>query len=139
MAEASLDLGTGKLYLEEIKMLFRAIPVSIDFVDETNTLRFFSARDEERAAKRKKALGENVLDCHSTESRAQIERMIDEFKAGREESFSFSYDKDGSNTRVLYFPMRDEEGNYKGILELSGHVADFRDTRIGTGQPEPGG
>lgn len=106
-------------------MLFKAMPVSIDFMDESNSLIFYSTNDEERAARREGTLGKNVMDCHCRESKAVIEKMTGEFKTGRREPYAFFHAREGVHTRTRYFPVRDEAGNYRGILEISDDITDI--------------
>ena len=53
-----------KLSTETLEAIFDALPVDITFVDDTDTIRYYS-RDEQRIFKRMPAIiGKKVQQCH---------------------------------------------------------------------------
>ncbi len=114
-----LKTETGILNLEQVVLIFNALPVDLSFVDENNKVRFFS-RPEERIFPRSPAIiGRDVRNCHPPASVAIVEEIVAAFRAGRQDRASFWIDLHGRKILIQYFALRDAAGTYKGVLEVS--------------------
>jgi DUF438 domain-containing protein len=112
-----LPLPTGALSLEQLDVLFRALPFDVTYVDENDTVRFYS--EGMRVFPRSPAaIGRQVRNCHPPASVHKVEQILTEFKEGTKEVAEFWIEVHGRFIHIRYFAMRDSEGAYKGCLEV---------------------
>lgn len=120
-----LRTETGELTLEQILMIFNTMPVDMTFVDENNRVRFYT-RPKDRIFPRSPAvIGRDVAKCHPPESVHKVHEIIDAFKTGRKDSAIFWINLKGRRILIQYFALRDEKGNYRGILEISQDISEI--------------
>ncbi|HYE80835.1 MAG TPA: PAS domain-containing protein [Clostridia bacterium] len=120
-----LTTETGDLSLEQILMIFNTMPVDMTFVDENDRVRFYT-RPKDRIFPRSPAvIGRDVAKCHPPESVHKVHEIIEAFKAGRKDSAIFWINIKGKKILIQYFALRDPEGNYRGILEVSQDISEI--------------
>ena len=112
-------LPTGVLSLEQLKAVFAILPVDVTFVDAEDRVRFFS-EGKNRVFERPKAiLGRLVQHCHPPGSVDVVERILSDFRTGRQEVAEFWIDFKGRFAHIRYFALRDGKGTYLGTLEVT--------------------
>lgn len=112
-----LPLPTGALSLEQLDVLFRSLPFDVTYVDENDTVRFYS--EGERVFPRSPAaIGRQVRNCHPPKSVDKVEQILSEFKAGSKDVAEFWIQMAERFIHIRYFAMRDASGTYKGCLEV---------------------
>ena len=112
-------LPTGVLSLEQLKAVFATLPVDVTFVDADDRVRFFS-EGKDRVFERPKAiLGRLVQHCHPPGSVDVVERIVSDFRTGRQDVAEFWIDFKGRFAHIRYFALRDEKGTYLGTLEVT--------------------
>lgn len=112
-------LPTGALNLEQLKALFATLPVDLTFVDADDRVRFFSEGTDRIFARPKAILGRVVQHCHPPSSVDVVERILADFRAGRQNVAEFWIDFKGRFAYIRYFALRDEHGTYLGTLEMT--------------------
>ncbi|MDF2676085.1 MAG: putative sensor protein [Bacillota bacterium] len=118
---------TGELNFEEIQMIFNALPVDMTFVDENNKVRYFT-RPKDRIFPRSPAvIGRDVKNCHPPQSVHIVEEIIESFKNKEENTAKFWINVKGKLILIQYFALRDNDGNYKGILEVSQDITEIKE------------
>ena len=116
---------TGNLSFEQVLLTFNHLPVDITFVDENEKVRFFS-RAKERFFPRSPAIvGRDVRNCHPPESVHIVESIIEEFKKGNKDVADFRIKMRGKYILIRYFAMRNDAGEYKGILEVGEDITEI--------------
>lgn len=125
-AAAELPLNTGALTLAQIDLLLRNLPVDVTFVDENDTVRFYSQTRERIFERTPAAIGRKVQNCHPPQSLARVQRILDDFRAGRRDSAGFWIPLGTMFVHIQYFALRDESGAYKGTLEVTQDIAPLR-------------
>jgi DUF438 domain-containing protein len=106
----------GKLPAGTIADILKSLPLDITFVDENDIIRYYS---DYRIFKRTPdILGTTVQNCHSPESRDEVNRVIDDLRSGRKSISEQPAEKDGRAVLVRYIAVRDESGKYEGLLEI---------------------
>jgi len=121
-----LKSETGELNLEQVLLLFNNLPLDITFVDENDTVRFFS-RPKHRFFPRSPAIiGRDVQNCHPPESVHIVEKILAAFKNGEKESATFWLEMKGKFILIQYFALRNSNNDYKGVLEVSQDVTGIR-------------
>ena len=119
MSKGRVVLPTGVLSLEQLKAVFAILPVDITFVDADDRVRFFS-EGKNRVFERPKAiLGRLVQHCHPPGSVDVVERIVSDFRSGRQDVAEFWIDFKGRFAHIRYFALRDEKGTYLGTLEVT--------------------
>lgn len=114
-----IELGnTGKLSVEEILMMLNTLPVDITYVDENERVRYFSKAKDRIFPRSPAVIGREVQNCHPAESVHMVNQVIQELKDGKD-SVDFWLNFKGRFVFIRYFAMRDENGVFKGVLEVS--------------------
>ena len=120
-----LDLRTGRLTPEQVDLILRALPVDVSFVDENDTIVYYS--EKKRIFVRVPAvIGRKVQNCHPAKSVGVVEKILKAFKSGEKDTAEFWLQTGGRFIHIRYFAVRDEDGKYRGCLEVSQDVTDIR-------------
>lgn len=115
-----INLPSGYFTVEELTAMLNTLPFDITFVDKDDTVKYFSQGKERIFARTKAIIGRNVSKCHPPTSVSVVEGIVDDFKSGKKDHEDFWIRlKDGKFAYLRYFAVRDEEGNYLGVLEVS--------------------
>ncbi|MFO7653602.1 MAG: DUF438 domain-containing protein [Candidatus Krumholzibacteriia bacterium] len=124
-AHVPLRVGVGTLTLAQLRGLVRVLPVDLTFVDADDRVVFFSEGD--RVFERPPAIiGRQVQNCHPPASVDTVERILDDFKAGRESAAEFWIELRGRFVHIRYFAVRDDGGGYLGTLEVTQDLTPLR-------------
>jgi uncharacterized protein len=126
-AYGQLALQVGTLSPQQVDLLMRNLPVDVTFVDETDTVRYYSESVHGRIFVRTPSvIGRRVQNCHPPKSLHIVEAILDGFRDGTRDSAAFWITMNGRFLHISYYAMRDDEGTYKGALEVSQDVTDIR-------------
>jgi len=125
-AAGTVRLDTGQMTIEQVNLMLKHMPVDISFVDEKDEVRYYSATKDRIFPRSPGVIGRKVQNCHPPKSFAMVQRILDEFKAGRRDKADFWIQMKGRFLLIQYFAVRDEKGAYKGTLEVSQDVTDIR-------------
>jgi len=120
------DLGTGVLTAEQLIMLFNHLPVDITFVDENDRVQFFSSPADRIFPRTTAIIGREVKNCHPPESVHVVEKIVEAFRSGTKDKAQFWIQMKGRFILIQYFAMRDKNGAYKGVLEVSQDATEIR-------------
>lgn len=121
-----IDLGTGILAAEQIKLLLNTIPVDVTFIDENDEVRYFSGGNHRIFPRSAAIIGRKVQNCHPPESVHMVNQIVDAFKSGARDHADFWITLKGKFLHIRYFAVRNEQGLYKGTLEVSQDVTEIR-------------
>ena len=64
--------------------------------------------------------------CHPPKSVGTVLKIVEEFKKGTRDVADFRINIKGSFILIRYFAVRDEERNYRGVLEMSQDITDIQ-------------
>lgn len=117
---------TGSLTLSQLKGLFGALPLDITFVDAEDRVRYFSEGAERVFARSKAIIGRKVQHCHPPKSVDVVERILADFRSGRQNIAEFWIDFHGKFVHIRYFAVRDTAGAYLGTVELTQDITRLR-------------
>ena len=101
-------------------------PKGSTFVDENDKVVFYN-RGEDRVFPRSKGIiGREVKFCHPPKSVDMVLRIVEEFKAGTKDVAEFWFNFKGQAIHVRYFAIRDNNKQYKGVIEMSQDITDIQ-------------
>jgi DUF438 domain-containing protein len=123
---AMLQLDTGALTPQEVNLLLTHLPVDVTYVDKDDRVRFFSQTKERIFPRSPAIIGRKVQQCHPPASVHRVQRIVDDFRAGRRDEAEFWIQMQGKFIHIRYFAVRDREGAYQGTLEVSQDVTPIR-------------
>lgn len=120
------DLKTGSLSIEQLILIFRHLPVDITYVDDNNKVRFFSSPPHRIFPRTVAIIGRDVNNCHPHESVHVVEKIVESFRNGSRDKADFWISMRGKKILIQYFAVRDESGNYRGVLEASQDITEIQ-------------
>lgn len=113
-----LNVSTGWLTLEQINLIFRHMPVDLSYVDEKDIVSFYTDTKERVFPRSRNVIGRVVQNCHPRSSVHIVQEIIDKFRAGEEDTVDFWINKPGFFIYIKYVAVRDEDGTFRGVLEM---------------------
>ena len=116
--DAVLDVATGKLTLEQINLVFRHLPVDLSYVDENELVKFYSDTAHRIFPRSANVIGREVKNCHPAKSVHIVEEIVEKFRSGEQSQVEFWINKPGLFIYVIYTAVRDENGKFRGVLEM---------------------
>lgn len=125
-SENEIDLETGSLTVDQLKLLFNHLPVDITFVDENNKVKYYSTPKKRIFPRTKSVIGRDVHNCHPPESVHVVEQIVESFRNGKKDVASFWINMKGERLLIQYFAIRDAEGIYKGVVEVSQEITEIQ-------------
>lgn len=113
-----VNLGTGRLGVEQLKLLFSHLPVDITLVDEEDTVVFFTHGRSPVFTRTKAILGRKVQNCHPPNSFDRVEEILQAFKNNTRDLAEFWIDFKETFVYICFYAIRDDTGRYKGTMEV---------------------
>jgi len=117
--KGDLDLGTGFLGLEEVKALFKSLPLEITYANRDDRVKFFTASFLHRGFVRTKTIiGRRIEYCHPPRLEGIVRRTVDEIKSGEADYREFWTRLGDRVMRVLIVGVKNENGELLGTVEV---------------------
>ncbi len=123
---SKFPLTTGDLSISQINLLLTHLPVDITYVDENDTVLFFSETPDRIFKRTAAIIGRKVQNCHPPQSMDKVQHILDDFRVGTRDVAEFWIQMNGMFIHIRYFAMRDADSNYKGALEVSQDLTRLR-------------
>lgn len=121
-----IALDTGALTAEQVNLMLVNLPVDITFVDENDEVRYFSQTRERIFDRTPAIIGRKVQNCHPPQSLARVQRILDDFRAGKRSAAEFWINFGGRMVHIRYFALRNASGGYRGTLEVTQEISAIR-------------
>ncbi len=121
-----ITLDTGKLTPEQVNLMLTNIPFDITYVDENDRVAYYSAGNERIFPRSPGIIGREVTKCHPPKSVHIVEGIVQDFKDGKREVAEFWLQTGGRFIHIRYYPIRDDEGKYRGTVEVSQDITEIR-------------
>lgn len=118
--------NTGSLKFEQLRGLLKVLPADLTFVDNQDRVAFFSEGAKRIFSRSKTIIGRKVQHCHPPESVDIVERIINDFRTGKQDAAEFWIQSQGKFIHIRYFAVRDEDGKYLGTLEATQDLTPLR-------------
>ena len=126
-ANTEYDVAMGKMTLEQINLVYKHLPVDITYVDENEIVKFYSDTPHRVFPRSKNVIGRDVKNCHPRKSVHIVEEIIEKFRSGEQDNAEFWINKPGLFIYIYYTAVRDENGKFRGILEMMQNCTHIRD------------
>jgi DUF438 domain-containing protein len=124
--ENTFHYDEGYMTPEQVNLLLRFLPVDITYVDENDKVIFYNRGDDRVFPRSKGIIGREVKFCHPPKSVDMVIRIVEEFKAGTKDVAEFWFNFKGRSIHVRYFAIRDNNKQYKGVIEMSQDITDIQ-------------
>ena len=119
LGAGAIVLPTGSLSLEHLKAIFTVMPVDLTLVGADDRVKFFSEGQNRVFARPLTIIGRLVQHCHPPSSVDVVERILGDFRSGRQDVAEFWIEMHGRFVHIRYFALRDEKQTYLGCLEVT--------------------
>ena len=119
-------LPTGHVTIEQLGAVLHTLPVDLTFVDADDRVAFYSEGPERIFSRSRAVIGRKVQHCHPPRSVAIVDRILDDFRAGRQSTAEFWIEMHGRFVHIRYFAVRNTEAEYMGCLEMTQDVTKIR-------------
>ncbi|EFR31228.1 DUF438 domain-containing protein [Eremococcus coleocola] len=125
-----LPLNHGNLNLKQIDQIFRHLPMEISFVNKDNIFQYFNDLGKEGQMILKRVpsqIGRTIEECHPPRLVAMVTDLISDFAHGRRDRESLWYQKGKQMILITYIALRDDQGDFLGVLELVQDIQPYLD------------
>nr|WP_321294490.1 DUF438 domain-containing protein [uncultured Sphaerochaeta sp.] len=119
-------LPSGHMSLDELTWMLNTLPGDVTFVGVDDKVRYFSEGKDRVFPRTRSIVGRDVAHCHPPKSLKVVEKLVEDFKAGRKDSESFWIQKGTMFILIRYFAVRNEHGEYLGVLEVTEEISSLR-------------
>jgi hypothetical protein len=121
-----IQLPSGSFTVTELTTILNTIPFDLTFVDKEDRVKFFTQGKERIFARSRAILGRTVQQCHPPSSVHVVEKILDDFKSGREDHAAFWINMKDQFILIEYFALHDEDAKYLGTIEVSQNLTEKR-------------
>ena len=122
----NIQLPSGSFTVEELLAIMNTLPVDMTFVDRDDKVKYFSQGKERIFQRNRAILNRDVRHCHPPASAHIVDKIIEDFKSGKEDQAPFWINTGGKMIHIAYFALRNEKGEYLGTLEVSHDISGYR-------------
>ncbi len=126
-SDGYLRFESGVLTPEEIGQMLNTLPVDLTFVDKDGIVKYFSQGKERIFPRTKTVIGRNVRNCHPPASVHIVEKILEDFQAGRKDHEDFWIKMGPRYVYIRYFAVRNEQGEYLGTMEVTQDIQPIRE------------
>jgi PAS domain S-box-containing protein len=104
---------------EIYKSVLEADRAAVVICDLEHTIIYMNPAAVERYAKwgGKDLMGRSLMNCHTEKSREMIQKVIDWFRASKDNNIVYTFFNEKENKDVYMVALRNEEGNLIGYYE----------------------
>ncbi|MBP6230695.1 MAG: DUF438 domain-containing protein [Paludibacteraceae bacterium] len=125
---SNIQLPSGSFSAEEIMSILNTLPVDMTFVDKHDKVKYFSQSSERIFQRNRAILNRDVRHCHPPASAHIVDKIIEDFKSGKESRAPFWINMGGKKmVYIEYFALRNDKNEYLGTLEVSHNVTKYRE------------
>lgn len=125
-SEGLFSSSTGSLSFNQIQWLLDALPLDVTFIDEDNKVRYFNNAKDRLFPRSPAVIGRDVRNCHPASSVHVVNEILESFRSNLHNEASFWIQMKEHFVYIRYQAIRDDQGTYKGTLELTQLVEDIR-------------
>lgn len=124
--KGKIQLPSGSFTLEEVTAIFSTLPFDLTFVDKDDNVKFFTEGTERIFQRSRAILGRKVQYCHPPHSVNIVEKILSDFKEGKQNKAAFWINLHGTFVYICYYALRGENNEYLGTLEVTQNLTELR-------------
>ncbi len=125
----AINLEVGSVTPEQINLIFKHLPFDVTYVDEHDEVRYYNKGDERVFPRSPGIIGRKVRFCHPPKSVHIVEKIVDAFKSGEKSEANFWINFHDKFVYIQYFAVRDNQGHYKGVIEITSDASTVRNLK----------
>ena len=124
--------GNGYLSVEQANLILNHLPMEITFVNKDDIFQYYNdaAPFEEMIFKRTPSqVGRNVELCHPPKYLEKVKTIMQGLREGKKDKYEmwFKSESRGKFVHVTYAAVRDEAGEFQGVLEYVQDIQPYRE------------
>lgn len=127
--EGTVKLPSGSFSAEELMAILNSLPVDMTFVDKNDKVKYFSQGEHRIFPRSRSIINRDVRLCHPPGSVDIVEKIIEDFKSGKESHAPFWIQRKGKFILIEYYALRNSKGEYLGTLEVSQDLTNARELK----------
>jgi DUF438 domain-containing protein len=124
--EEKIKLSKGELTPDQVDLLLKHLPVDITFVDEQNQVCYYSDTEHRIFPRSPAVIGRKVQNCHPPKSVHIVNDIVKNFKEKKKKVAEFWIRQNEKIIYIRYFPVFDQDGTYRGVIEVSQEVSGIK-------------
>jgi DUF438 domain-containing protein len=121
-----ISLEVGELDEKQINLMLKNLPLDVTYVDENDRVRYYSHGRERIFPRSPAVIGREVHNCHPPSSVHVVEKILESFRKKEKDSAEFWLNLNDRFIHIRYFALYDEQGIYRGVIEVSQDATDIR-------------
>jgi DUF438 domain-containing protein len=122
----NIQLPTGSFTVEELLAILNTMPVDMTFVDKNDKVKYFSQSKDRIFQRNRAIINRDVRHCHPPASAHIVDKILEDFKSGKQDRAPFWINMGGKLIHIEYFALRNDKGEYLGTLEVSHDLTEYR-------------
>ncbi|MBN1797050.1 MAG: DUF438 domain-containing protein [Spirochaetales bacterium] len=123
---SAISLDVGALSTERINLMLKSLPFDVTYVDEHDKVLYYTGSEERVFPRSPAIIGRNVQNCHPQKSVHVVENILKAFKEKKQQVAEFWITMNERFIHIRYFPIYDEQGTYKGVIEVTQDITDIK-------------
>lgn len=127
VVEGEIPFSAGSLSATEVNAILNTVPVDMTFVDKDGHVKYFTSGKERLFPRPQTVIGRHVTMCHPPGSVDVVEEIISRLQSGKKDHEDFWIQMGPKFVHIRYFAVRDEQGEYLGVLEVSQDIKPLRE------------
>ncbi len=116
---------TGQLSYDQLTLFLDMLPLDCTIVNENDQVIYFNNPKERFFPRSEAIIGRDVVNCHPSHSVSTVLQILEAFKQNRQDAATFWINFKGKKLYIQYLAMRDADGVYKGVVELTQDVSNI--------------
>ena len=122
----NIQLPSGSFSTEELLSIMNTLPVDMTFVDKDDKVKYFSQGRDRIFQRNRAIINRDVRHCHPPASAHIVDKILEDFKSGKQDRAPFWINLGGKFIYIEYFALRNDKGEYLGTLEVSHDLTEYR-------------
>jgi len=127
--EGAVMLPSGSFNVDELMAILNTLPVDMTFVDRNDKVKYFSQGQHRIFPRSRSIINRDVRMCHPPGSVDIVEKIIEDFRSGKESHAPFWIQMNEKFILIEYYALRDNKGDYLGTLEVSQDLSNARELK----------
>ena len=124
--DGGVILPSGSFTADELMAVLNTAPVDMTFVDKNDKVKYFTQGSHRIFPRTRSIINRDVRLCHPPGSVDIVEKIIEDFKSGKESHAPFWIQVKGRFILIEYYALRNDKGEYLGTLEVSQDLTNAR-------------